>query len=203
MAVIPSGHSSTSTLEGGDLSDVDKEQPNQLEPISRVSPPAPVRRTSTAGRSQTNPDKEVFDPNLDINLPYRTLSRDANFDEYRVATRTGTIQGPLEPPSVAQASGSKGGEKHYKLVTFTENDPENPKNWSKLYKWYCTMVVALTCFVVAFCSSVITADLIGVSKTFHVSLEVSFLTITVFVVGFGVGPMAFAPLSEIFGRRII
>ena len=26
---------------------------------------------------------------------------------------------------------------------------------------------------------------------------------TVFVVGFGVGPMAFAPLSEIIGRRII
>ncbi|KAM0454622.1 hypothetical protein ACHAO4_004430 [Trichoderma viride] len=203
MAVIPSENSSTSTLEGGDLTDVDKEQPNPLEPISRVSQPAPVRRTSTAGRSQNNPDKEVFDPNLDVNLPYRTLSRNANLDEYLVETRTGTIEGPVEPPSVAQASGGKGGEKHYQLVTFTDDDPENPKNWSKAYKWYCTMVVALTCFVVAFCSSVITADLIGVSKTFDVSLEVSFLTITVFVVGFGVGPMAFAPLSEIFGRRVI
>ncbi|KAL6908839.1 major facilitator superfamily domain-containing protein [Trichoderma evansii] len=203
MAVIPSGNSSTSTLEGGAISDVDKEQQNQLEPISRVSQPAPVRRTSTAGRSQNNPDKEVFDPNLDINLPYRTLSRDANFDEYRVESHTGTIPGPIEPPSVAQTSGGKDGEKRYKLVTFTENDPENPKNWSKAYKWYCTMVVAATCFVVAFCSSVITADLIGVAKTFNVSMEVSFLTITVFVIGFGVGPMAFAPLSEIFGRRII
>ncbi|EHK41227.1 hypothetical protein TRIATDRAFT_130396 [Trichoderma atroviride IMI 206040] len=203
MAVIPSENSSTSTLEGGDVTDVDKEQPNQLEPISRVSQPAPVRRTSTARRSLSNPDKEVFDPNLDVNLPYGTLNDDANLDEYRVETRTGTIPGPLEPPSVAQASGGKGGEKHYKLVTFTEDDPANPKNWSKAYKWYCTMVVALTCFVVAFCSSVITADLIGVSKTFDVSLEVSFLTITVFVIGFGVGPMAFAPLSEIFGRQVI
>jgi len=79
------------------------------------------------------------------------------------------------------------GHSHYKLVTFTPDDPENPKNWSKAYKWYCTMVVAVTCFVVAFASSVITADIEGVEKTFHVSEEVGFLTITVFVIGFGVG----------------
>lgn len=206
MAGMPSGNSSASTLEGGEMSDVDKEQqPHQLEPISRVTQPAPVVRTSTAGRSQSNnPDKEVYDPNLDVNLPYQSLSRDADFDEYRVTNPAGTIPGPVEPPAVAQASGGeKGEEKHYKLVTFTDDDPENPKNWSKAYKWYITMVVAATCFVVAFCSSVITADLVGVTKTFNVSLEVSFLTITVFVVGFGVGPMAFAPLSEVFGRRVI
>jgi multidrug resistance protein len=61
--------------------------------------------------------------------------------------------------------------------------------------------VAVTCFAVAFNSAVITADLEGVSETFSVSEEVSLLTITLFVVGFGVGPMAFAPFSEIFGRR--
>lgn len=43
----------------------------------------------------------------------------------------------------------------------------------------------------------------GVSATFSVSEEVSLLTITLFVVGFGIGPMVFAPLSEIFGRRPI
>lgn len=65
------------------------------------------------------------------------------------------------------------------------------------------MTVALTCFAVAFNSAVVTADMAGVSETFGVSEEVSLLTITLFVVGFGVGPMAFAPLSEIFGRRIL
>lgn len=200
MAALHSSDSS-STLEGA-ASDVDKEQP-QFEPInSRVSHPAPLRRNSSSARSHTAPHKEVFDPNLDVNLPYRTLSRDANFDEFRVESHTGTIQGPVAPQPNAPAGGA-GEEKHYQLVTFTPDDPENPKNWSKAYKWYCTMVVAVTCFVVAFCSSVITADLIGPTQTFHVSLEVSFLAISVFVVGFGVGPMAFAPLSEVFGRRVI
>lgn len=75
----------------------------------------------------------------------------------------------------------------YKLVTFTVDDPENPKNWSKAKKWWCTLMIALVCFTVAFCSAVITADIGGVNETFHVSEEVSLLTITLFVVGFGIG----------------
>jgi hypothetical protein len=91
----------------------------------------------------------------------------------------------------------------YKLVAFAPGDPEDPKNWSKLYKWYITMVVAVTCFVVALCSSIITSDVGGVSESFGVSHEAALVPISVFVVGFGVGPMIFAPLSEVFGRRII
>ncbi|KAL7809928.1 major facilitator superfamily domain-containing protein [Trichoderma gracile] len=189
--------SSASTLEGP-ATDVDKEQGSHFQPSRRNSKSAPVRRGSTASGARS-PQKETFDPNLDINLPYRTLTADANFDEFRVESRTGAIPGPVEPPAVA----GEGGAKRYQLVTFTPDDPENPKNWSKAYKWYCTMVVALTCFVVAFCSAVITADLVGPAEDFGVSREVSILAITVFVVGFGVGPMAFAPLSEVFGRRII
>ncbi|EGR50883.1 uncharacterized protein TRIREDRAFT_75937 [Trichoderma reesei QM6a] len=192
-----SSSSSASTLEGP-ATDVVKEQGSHFQPSRRNSKSAPSRRGSTASRTRS-PQKETFDPNLDINLPYRTLTSDANFDEFRVESRTGAIPGPVEPPAVA----GQGGEKRYQLVTFTPEDPENPKNWSKAYKWYCTMVVALTCFVVAFCSAVITADLVGPAEDFGVSREVSILAITVFVVGFGVGPMAFAPLSEVFGRRVI
>lgn len=115
-----------------------------------------------------------------LDLPYRTLTEDANFEEYVQETEEGVI--PIR--SVSRVSGKL---EDFELVTFTIGDKENPKNWSKAYKWYCTMVVAFTCFVVAFNSAVITADLVGVSKTFHVSEEVSLLTITVFVVGFGVG----------------
>jgi len=75
----------------------------------------------------------------------------------------------------------------YEVVTWTINDPENPKNWSKAFKWWCTMIVAVTCFVVAFNSAVITADFMGPARDFHVSEEVGLLAITVFVVGFGVG----------------
>jgi hypothetical protein len=124
---------------------------------------------------------------MDINLPYRTLTSHAHMNEYTEPTRSGQV--PVD--------------RAHSLVTFTPDDPENPKNWSKAYKWYCTMVVALTCFVVAFASSVITADVAGVAEEFNVSEEATLLSISLFVVGFGVGPMVFAPLSEVYGRRII
>jgi multidrug resistance protein len=134
-----------------------------------------------------------IDPNEDgVNLPSRVLSNEANMAEYTEETAPGRI------PTLATKAGKV---EHYELVTFKINDPENPKNWSKAYKWYCTCVVAFTCFVVAFCSAVITADLGGVSRSFDVSQEVALLTITVFVVGFGVGPLVFAPMSEVFGRQ--
>jgi hypothetical protein len=129
-----------------------------------------------------------------VNLPCRVLSNEANMAEYTEETVLGQIP-------TAVISKTSGKLENYELVTFKINDPRNPKNWSKTYKWYCTGVVACTCFVVAFCSGVITADLAGVSETFRVSEEVALLTITVFVFGFGVGLLVFAPMSEVFGRQ--
>jgi hypothetical protein len=148
-----------------------------------------VTRTPTNGSQihYTNPHpphKETRDPKLDINLPYRTLSAGANLDEYSVEKPQGKIEGRLE----------RDGKHHYRLVTFTPDDPENPKNWSKAYKWYCTMVVAITCFVVAFCSSVITADIVGVEREFNVSQEIALISISIFVVGFGLGIFSLATL---------
>ncbi|RYO75567.1 hypothetical protein DL766_003589 [Monosporascus sp. MC13-8B] len=161
------------------------DQPTTTHPVKQYgSIHIPASRVAT---------REREDPEMEANLPYRTLSANANLAEYTAETRFGHIPGPVEPD----------GQHRYKLVTFVENDPDNPKNWSKAFKWYITMVVAATCFVVAFASSVVTADIEGVAEEFQVSEEVALLTITLFVVGFGVGPMIFAPLSEVYGRRII
>ncbi|ORY07261.1 putative MFS multidrug transporter [Clohesyomyces aquaticus] len=143
--------------------------------------------------SIVNPDYDGADL---VNLPSRTLSHGAYMEEYTQET----IDGQILRDIVSHVSGHI---ERYELVTWKIHDPENPKNWSKPYKWWCTMCVALTCFVVAFNSAVITADLEGVAEEFHVSMEVALLTITVFVVGFGIGPMMFAPLSEVLGRRPI
>jgi len=116
-------------------------------------------------------------------LPLGQVNENANLEEYIVETRTGNII-----KSVKSNVDNK--IEDWKLVTFRIDDPENPKNFSKARKWYYTMVVAWTCFVVAFASAVITAGLEGPnspSEEFHVSPEVSLLTITVFVIGFGVG----------------
>jgi hypothetical protein len=113
-----------------------------FEPIAGNSPISPtltrthtngsrIHRTHTGGsrihRTSTNiSHKESRDPDLDINLPYRTFSDGVNLEEYTSEKPEGEMEGPFEPD----------GQHRYKLVTFVPNDPGNPKNWSKLYKWY-------------------------------------------------------------------
>lgn len=127
--------------------------------------------------------KESLDPDLDINLPYRTLSNNADMNEYRTETTAGEIPGPPIPMG--------DGETHYQLTTFKPNDPENPKNWSKAFKWYCTMVVAVTCFVVTFASSNVSADMIGVMEEFNVNEQLALATMSFFVIGLGLGRSSF------------
>ncbi|KAK7227378.1 hypothetical protein V2G26_015381 [Clonostachys chloroleuca] len=133
-----------------------------------------------------------------------TTAAGAAADDFAATHRVESLPGeePIRVKSRATVNGDQT-PVEYQLVTFHPDDPENPKNWSKAYKWYITMVVALTCFVVAFASSVITADVAGVAKEFGASEELTLASISLFVVGFGVGPMVFAPLSEVYGRRII
>ncbi len=90
-----------------------------------------------------------------------------------------------------------------RLVEFVKNDKDDPRNWPAYRKWLITVMLGLLCFDVAFCSSVITGAMGGPVETFGVSMEVSILAVTLFVVGFGVGPIVFSPASEEVGRQFI
>ncbi|KAG8731223.1 hypothetical protein FRC11_004697 [Ceratobasidium sp. 423] len=86
------------------------------------------------------------------------------------------------------------------LVNWDDNDPENPRNLSRFRKWTITLLSSALCLSVALGSSIVTGDIPGPMEEFQVSEEVVNLTVTLFVVGFGVGPLVFAPMSEILGR---
>ncbi|RMZ88859.1 hypothetical protein DV736_g3913, partial [Chaetothyriales sp. CBS 134916] len=174
----------TAARRGSDSTSVEDMEKVQTH-LTRMS----TRRTLE--NYQSRPTQGASDV---LDLPYDILNDESNMQEYTEETAEGVIPKRM----ISHISGKL---EDYELVTFQVHDHENPKNWSKLYKWWCTMAVAFTCFVVAFNSAVITADLEGVARTFRVSEEVALLTVTVFVVGFGVGPLVFAPLSEMYGRK--
>ena len=142
----------------------------------------PVTRANTRGSTRFHAQTTPSDPDY-VNLPYRTYSNgQALREEFTGERPSGEVIRTVK-------SNLTGRIERYELITWTVNDPENPKNWSKPFKWWCTMTVAATCFVVAFNSAVITADIMGPAREFHVSEEVGLLAITVFVVGFGVGKL--------------
>jgi hypothetical protein len=74
-----------------------------------------------------------------VNLPIRSLSNEANLDEYTQETIDGQMLREVR-------SNVTGHIERYELVTFKIDDPENPKNWSKAYKWWCTMCGKLLIF---------------------------------------------------------
>ncbi|ORX56900.1 MFS general substrate transporter [Hesseltinella vesiculosa] len=88
---------------------------------------------------------------------------------------------------------------HY--VNWEENDPENPHNWSPLFRWSYTLLVAFLVISAAFGSSCITGNMNGAVKAFGVSMEVSTLQVSLMVIGFMCGPLLWSPLSEMIGRR--
>jgi hypothetical protein len=142
----------------------------------------PLKQWQSINRSPTQRTAKYLEGADLINLPSRTLGNNADLEEYTEETAEGQILKEVK-------SNKTGLVDRYELITWKINDPENPKNWSKAYKWWCTMTVAMTCFVVALNSAVITADIKGPAEEFGVSEEVALLSITLFVMGFGIGKL--------------
>lgn len=89
-----------------------------------------------------------------------------------------------------------------RIVKFVPDDKENPKNFSSVRKWTYTFLLGFAAFVVALGSAIVTGDIDRPAEEFDVSVEVIILaSVTMFVIGFGVGPLVFAPLSEEIGRK--
>ncbi|KAF8910195.1 MFS polyamine transporter [Gymnopilus junonius] len=89
----------------------------------------------------------------------------------------------------------------YKIVEFEKGAGEDPREWSNGKKWYITLTTASLCLAVALGSSIITGDMAGPTEELHTQQEITNLTVTCFVMGFGIGPLFMAPLSEVFGRK--
>lgn len=77
------------------------------------------------------------------------------------------------------------------------DDPENPLNWSMGKKFFVTFEICLLTFSVYIGSAIYSAGEMGVEKRFHVSQVVATLGLSLFVAGYGLGPMVWAPMSEI------
>ncbi|KAL6860731.1 hypothetical protein ACO1O0_004765 [Amphichorda felina] len=89
------------------------------------------------------------------------------------------------------------------VVTWIPDDTGNPFNWSKAARWRITMISAVTCFAVAFSSSAYSGTMRELMIQFRASDTLITAGISLYVLGFALGPLIWAPLSEIYGRQIV
>ncbi|KAI0123370.1 major facilitator superfamily domain-containing protein [Xylariales sp. AK1849] len=88
------------------------------------------------------------------------------------------------------------------IVDFLVADPYNPLLLPRWKKYMCTFLVAFATLAVTFISSAYSGAVPGINAEFGISEDVSILGVSVFVLGFALGPLLWAPLSEQFGRRL-
>ncbi len=89
------------------------------------------------------------------------------------------------------------------LVEFIPHDPRNPMAFPHWKKWSITIIMAFATLAVSFASSAYSGGLKEILMEFKASQEVGTLGISLFVLGFAIGPLLWAPLSELYGRQIL
>ncbi|KIJ47984.1 hypothetical protein M422DRAFT_163189 [Sphaerobolus stellatus SS14] len=82
------------------------------------------------------------------------------------------------------------------LVTFGPDDPENPKNWGRAYRWLLYRARELMSRLRTLASSSPVGITQPIEEKFRISDEVSILVVSLFVLGYSFGPILWGPLSE-------
>ncbi|KAJ5587148.1 MFS general substrate transporter [Penicillium hispanicum] len=187
----------------------------------KLRPSGEVDRPTSSGTSSTGSSSSV-----DYN-PHRLQSRNTELDLERNRSHashalsrieTQRLQHQLTVGESVTSRPSKtplpafGGGKSYPpplpnrddyVVEFDgPDDPLYPQNWPLGTKIYISAMLAFTSICSTFDSAIFSASSESISSAFGVGLEVSVLSSTLYIAGYATGPLLWAPLSELKGRRL-
>ncbi|EON66619.1 hypothetical protein W97_05865 [Coniosporium apollinis CBS 100218] len=87
---------------------------------------------------------------------------------------------------------------------YTTDDPEDPQNWSSGKKAFAAFQIYIYTLAVYMGSAIYAPSVEGVVHAFGVSYSAAYLGLSMYVLGYGIGPLIFSPLSEVprIGRNI-
>jgi len=80
---------------------------------------------------------------------------------------------------------------------YTTDDTENPQNWSNGKRFIISLIICIYTFVVYTGSAIYTSSELGVIAKFGVTETDASLPLSLYVLAYGMGPLLWAPLSEI------
>ena len=83
------------------------------------------------------------------------------------------------------------------------NDPENPQNWSNAQKYATMTQIMLLTAVTYMGASIYTPGEEGIREDFKVGHVVATLNLSLYVLGYGLGPIVLSPITDIakIGRQ--
>jgi MFS family permease len=89
------------------------------------------------------------------------------------------------------------------IVDYLQNDYQDAMSFPVQRKWAIAVLQSMSTLAVTFASSTYASGIEGIKQHFEVSGEVATLGLSLFVLGFALGPLIWAPLSELYGRKSI
>ncbi|WVQ99728.1 hypothetical protein IAU59_006870 [Kwoniella sp. CBS 9459] len=138
--------------------------------------------------------------------PLSTKSRPLSSAPSTSPSGSGSGSGPRPTLPHAQVSHftypGKGTPDEPYLVDFGPEDPTNPYNWSKGYRWFLTLLIGVTALCPPFASVSYSSTVTEILKDFGMSREMATAGISLYILGNAIGVLLWAPLSEIYGRQM-
>ncbi|KAK3678751.1 hypothetical protein LTR78_001204 [Recurvomyces mirabilis] len=90
------------------------------------------------------------------------------------------------------------------IVSFSDGDPLNPYNWSQTKKIYVVLASIFMVFNSTIGSSIASGATEETSRYFNVTNQAQLvLPVSIYLIGYVLGPLVFAPMSETYGRKIV
>ncbi len=87
-------------------------------------------------------------------------------------------------------------------VDFEVEDPDDPRNWTLLYKSFVIFAISYGTLMVVLYSTSYTATFADMRKEFNIaSKAITTLGVTTYLFGLAVGSLLLAPISETYGRK--
>jgi DHA1 family multidrug resistance protein-like MFS transporter len=134
-------------------------------------------------------------------------TREEQSNEKRSESNSSSQTRVGEGHNVNRASGvkvdSEKGKDLEVISWYGDADPENPQNWSLPKKCFVTFEICLLTTSIYIGSSIYSAGTQSVMATFGVSQVAATLGLTLFVAGYGLGPMIWSPMSEVSIARLL
>ncbi|KAL1637025.1 hypothetical protein SLS58_009464 [Diplodia intermedia] len=83
-------------------------------------------------------------------------------------------------------------------------DPENPMDWGSRRKWTYVALISAVTFNTSLATTIFAPGVPELMSEFHADSDIlATFVVSVYVVAFVFGPLAFAPLSELYGRCVL
>ncbi|KAI1087739.1 benomyl/methotrexate resistance protein [Rostrohypoxylon terebratum] len=128
----------------------------------------------------------------DASLWKQCLQRDTGSTAIPSGEQANQLVGDLRSGSIVEDS-----QDTYLVQWYGPDDPENPQNWTERWKLLVASLMCILNFSFYIASSIYVPGIPSIMEEFGSSEIVATLGLSLFTIGYGLGPMLWSPMSEI------